>query len=97
MHFEPPYKHAKHYMGFTQDVDVRYDRHVAGRGSPLVSAALAAGCVVTIERVWSDVDRNFERQLKRRKAAPRMCPKCNEGVKDYEAPANARTSQAVAV
>lgn len=76
LHFEPPYKHAKHYMGWTTDVEVRVERHRNGGGSPLVKAALAAGCVVTVVRTWPNVTRAFERELKNRKGAPRLCPTC---------------------
>ena len=68
---------ARHYIGWTSGpVEDRLAEHVAGRGSPLIRAALVAGSTVTVERVWTDRDRNFERSLKRRKEAPRMCPLC---------------------
>ncbi len=68
---------APHYLGWTEtDVDARVALHIAGRGSPLVRAALALGCTVTIERTWPNVDRRFERRLKNRHEAPRMCPRC---------------------
>lgn len=58
---------ARHYLGWTEgDIDDRLAQHHAGRGSPLVRAALAAGCCVTLERAWAHVDRHFERRLKRR-------------------------------
>jgi hypothetical protein len=31
---------------------------------------------VTLERVWTGVDRGFERRLKRRHETPRLCPRC---------------------
>lgn len=68
---------ARHYLGWTEgDIDDRLAQHHAGRGSPLVRAALAAGCCVTLERAWAHVDRHFERRLKRRHEAPRLCPRC---------------------
>lgn len=68
---------ARHYLGFTErEVEDRVAQHVARRGSPLVAAVIAAGGTVTVQRTWSDADRNFERALKRRHEAPRLCPHC---------------------
>lgn len=79
IHIEPSYKHARHYLGYTDADDSgkrRFDRHKAGRGSPLIKAALAAGSSCEIVRLWHQVDRHFERKLKNRKSAPRFCPVC---------------------
>ena len=44
LHFDPPYRHAAHYVGWTAgDVEVRVGTHLRGAGSPLVRAAVAAG------------------------------------------------------
>jgi hypothetical protein len=68
---------ARHYLGFTdRGVDERVAQHLHGRGSPLVAAVLAAGGSATLERTWTGVDRAFERRLKRRHEAPRLCPRC---------------------
>jgi hypothetical protein len=68
---------ARHYLGWTgADVDERVREHLAGRGSPLVRAALAAGADVSLQRTWLGVDRHFERRLKNRHEAPRLCPRC---------------------
>ncbi len=82
LHFEPGLpitgtRVARHYIGWTDgDVDVRVRQHLTGRGSPLVRAAHQAGSTVTLERTWPNVDRYFERRLKRRHEAPRLCPLC---------------------
>jgi len=68
---------ARHYIGWAEsDVDGRIAQHLAGRGSPLVAAAFAAGGTVTLERTWAGVDRYFERRLKNRHEAPRLCRRC---------------------
>ena len=68
---------ARHYLGFAErDVDARIAQHLRRQGSPLVAAVLAAGGSVTLERTWTDVDRAFERRLKRRHETPRLCPRC---------------------
>ena len=68
---------ARHYLGFAeQSVERRLQEHLEGRGSPLVAAAAAHGSRVTIARTWPGRGRTFERQLKRRHEAPRLCPVC---------------------
>lgn len=77
LHFSPRYRHAGHYLGSTL-VNAQSDRiaaHLAGHGSPLVRAAIAAGCAVTVARTWRG-DRKLERRLKDRHASPRLCPIC---------------------
>jgi hypothetical protein len=70
---------ARHYIGWSSDVDRRFDEHLAGagKGSPLIKAAVEAGCEPKLARVWPDVTRAFERFVKNQKHAPRHCPICN--------------------
>jgi len=65
-----------HYLGWADNVDGRVHLHLAGRASPLVRAAVAAGLGVALTRVWPGADRTFEAELKRRKEATRLCPAC---------------------
>lgn len=77
LHIEPAYRHARHYLGFTTlDTEERITRHIKGHGSPLVKAALAAGCEITLAKTWPNADRNFERRLKNRGSSTRYCPLC---------------------
>jgi hypothetical protein len=85
LHFEPAYavptvtgglKTAGHYLGSCAgDPAARLAEHVAGRGSPLVRAAVAAGCAVTIVATWPG-GRRDERQRKRRHRHASYCPTC---------------------
>lgn len=79
-HFEPRYQHAGHYLGFATDIERRTREHLEGhrRSSPLVRAALEAGCLVTIARVWQGGDRQLERRLKRGGGLSRHCPICRD-------------------
>lgn len=77
LHLDPPVEHARHYLGWTLDVDRRLAQHQRGAGSPLVAAAVAAGSTVVLARTWVGVDRFFERRLKNRHAAPKLCPVCS--------------------
>ena len=86
LHLEPRYKHAGHYLGFTPDlrVDRRAREHMDGvqhKASPLVLAALKAGCTVVISRRWegTQYDRRAERAKKTRGHA-RLCPLCRQQV-----------------
>jgi len=77
LHFSPPYFHARHYVGYSDDVEARLMLHLAGGGSPLVRSAIRADCSVVLARVWEGRGRDFERKLKLRKNSPRYCPICN--------------------
>jgi hypothetical protein len=48
---------------------------VAGRGAKITQALVARGIGFQIARIWPD-DRRFERKLKNRKNAPKLCPIC---------------------
>lgn len=82
LHFDPPYLHAQHYLGWSHDIAARVHQHASGgsRSSPLVQAALANGSRIRLARVWLGADRNFERTLKNRRYARRICPECRARV-----------------
>jgi predicted GIY-YIG superfamily endonuclease len=75
LHFDRPIYRAQHYLGWSVNIDRRVALHTRARGARLVAQAVAAGIQVHLVRVWPDVDRRYERVLKRssRKA---KCPKC---------------------
>jgi hypothetical protein len=76
LHFERSFKHARHYLGWTEDLDRRLAQHRAGRGSPLIAAATADGITFELAATWPG-DRTEERRLHRYKNSPgRLCPIC---------------------
>ena len=75
----PGVRHARHYIGWADDVERRVAQHVSGRGAALTRAAVRIGCAVAHVRSWDGADRNFERRLKRRKNAAGLCPRCRPG------------------
>jgi predicted GIY-YIG superfamily endonuclease len=76
LHFERPYRHARHYLGWSADLEARLADHRAGRGSPLIRAAATAGISFVVARTWPG-DRTAERRLHRMKSSPaRLCPVC---------------------
>jgi hypothetical protein len=43
LHFHRPYKHAMHYVGWTEDLLDRLDRHAKGTGARLIAVIWDAG------------------------------------------------------
>jgi len=64
LHFERSYHHARHYLGYTEDLQARVTAHRAGRGSPLVAVALRDGIGFCVAATWPG-DRTEERRLHR--------------------------------
>ena len=86
LHFDPPYQHAGHYLGFTSGpVAVRVAQHTSmtAKGSPLVRAAILAGSTVTVARTWARGTRTEERRLKRHHQLARHCPICRAAGKGH--------------
>ncbi len=76
LHFERSYHHARHYLGYTDDLEARVAAHRAGSGSPLVAAAVRDGIDFCVAATWSG-DRREERRLHRYRNSPRrLCPIC---------------------
>jgi len=81
LHFEPPYKHAKHYLGWASDRSwlERLEQQTRGLANcaNLVRVAIDAGCTVVVARIWEGVDRNKERKMKKW-GKSHLCPICQE-------------------
>ena len=76
LHFDTPYCHARHYIGYTTNLDQRLAMHAAGRGARLMAVIHDAGIHWAV--AWVIVgDRQLERRLKDRHESPRLCPICN--------------------
>jgi predicted GIY-YIG superfamily endonuclease len=75
LHFDAPYGHARHYTGWTRDLDARLADHAAGRGARLIAVITAAGIGFTVARTVPG-DRTLERAIKRDGGATRYCPVC---------------------
>ncbi len=76
LHFERAYRHARHYLGYAQNLEERLQRHRAGNGARLIQVIRAAGIDFVVARVWSDGDRHLERRLKRWHKTRSLCPMC---------------------
>lgn len=75
IHFDKPFKHAQHYIGYTEHFEERMDCHKHGTGSRLLRAVNKAGIGWKVVRTWEG-DGNLERRLKNWKKASQLCPVC---------------------
>ena len=75
LHFDRPYRHARHYVGWTEDLIDRLERHAAGRGARLVEVIWHAGIGFTAIRICEGT-RRTERAIKHAGGATRYCPLC---------------------
>src|SRR5262245_57772733 len=75
LHFNSPYKHARHYVGYTKDLPARLAAHANGQGARLLEVITGAGISFQLARTWQGTRRD-ERRIKNRKEAPRLCPLC---------------------
>lgn len=78
LHFDEPYQHARHYLGFCtsyEGLDSRFEFHANGRGSHLLAAVTKAGIKWRLVRLWKGT-RNDERHFKYNGASTPFCPIC---------------------
>jgi predicted GIY-YIG superfamily endonuclease len=80
LHFDRPIsdKHtAQHYIGWAYRLDSRMRQHIKGRGARFTQVANERGINFVIAASWPG-DRHYERTLKNKKHASRMCPICRK-------------------
>jgi len=75
IHFAQPYRHARHYLGYTEDLAQRITEHREGKGARLMSVVHRAGISWVVSRTWEG-GRDVERKLKRWHKSPDLCPIC---------------------
>lgn len=75
IHFDEPYRHAKHYLGCTDNLDRRMEEHKTGQGARLLQVLTEKGIGFEVVRTWEG---SFEKEaeLKSKKNSPRLCPIC---------------------
>lgn len=76
LHFATRYRHAGHYIGWSERLPARLAHHRSGTGARLMAAVSAAGIDFEVARLWEGADRAFERPLHNRKNTPKLCPIC---------------------
>lgn len=74
---------AQHYLGWAEDaagdregLEQRIAEHLAGRGACITRAAVAQGIEIVVVATWR-APLGFEKVLKRRKEAPKLCALCS--------------------
>jgi predicted GIY-YIG superfamily endonuclease len=80
IHFDEPFKHAEHYLGYSKDENflARIEHHRKGTGSALMRAVKNAGIGWNVVRQWPGMDGNFEQALKKKGYHSKLlCPICN--------------------
>jgi predicted GIY-YIG superfamily endonuclease len=73
IHFDQPYKHARHYTGKTKDLPARLKKHREGSGARLLAVLNEQGIGWEVARTWEG---DCEKALKARHDAARYCPVC---------------------
>jgi len=73
-HFDRPYRHAMHYLGWSEDLPARDAAHRNGSGARLLQVLNAHGIGYALVREWPNTTRAEERRLKKFKGATRLCP-----------------------
>lgn len=78
IHFDEPYKHARHYIGTTNNLPRRIATHKRGeatRSSRLMAAVHDAGIGWTVARTWEG-GRDLEIKLHNWHGGAQLCPIC---------------------
>lgn len=75
LHFITPYKHARHYLGCSDDVSARLAEHGTSHGARLTQVVKEAGISWVVARTWRG-GRRLEHKLKARHSGVRLCPIC---------------------
>lgn len=82
IHFDRPFKHARHYLGSTRlTIEERLERHRSGTGAVLLKMLQKEGIGYRVVRIWKagteKKDRKLEKKLKRQASNVKKCPVCN--------------------
>jgi predicted GIY-YIG superfamily endonuclease len=93
VHFDTPYKHARHYTGWARDLDARLEAHREGPGARLMEVVKDAGIAWRLARTWPGT-RERERAIKNRHEAPKLCPECTPQPRPVTAGRSAATAGA---
>lgn len=75
LHFARPYRHARHYTGWAEDLQERLRQHACGHGARLTAVVLQAGITFSLARIAPGT-RHTERAIKNQGGAVRYCPLC---------------------
>ncbi len=85
---------AQHYIGWADDLEQHIAEHLAGRGARITRAAVAQGITFEVVATWH-APLGFEKVLKRRKEAPKLCALCAQARGQRAKRATVRAEQLV--
>lgn len=78
LHFSEPISPShtcQHYIGSTDNLEQRLEKHRKGQGARLTQVANERNIDFVLAWVWEG-DKTEERKLKNRKNSPKLCPFC---------------------
>ncbi len=81
LHFQRPFGHAEHYLGWADRdrLQFRLGHHGGSEGANLLRHVAGAGIGWDLTRIWPDGDRTRERRIKNNGTNAKVCPVCNRG------------------
>ena len=79
---DTPFKHAKHYCGYSENIEARIEEHRRGSGARLMAVCKQHGIEFHVARTWPGADRNRERRIKKQGGLSRQCPLCRAKAKE---------------
>ena len=83
IHFDRPLSHARHYVGWTEELPERIRSHAKGIGARLLAVLLREGISWRVSRVWAGMTKKDERKIKKSRAAKSsICPLCRGEPRD---------------
>ncbi len=84
LHFTEPYKHAQHYLGWTNNLTKRLREHMNGKrvDCVLTSVARANGIELVLARTWRG-PLALEKKYKKWHNNTKLCPICRPGIKNF--------------
>lgn len=85
LHFSEAYHHARHYLGWTNDLTKRLREHMNGNRDKCVLTHVIKehGIEHTLVRTWRG-PLATEKALKKKKNNRLLCPVCNPKVTNFE-------------
>lgn len=75
LHFEKPFGHARHYVGWAKDLEARLSHHGTRDGANLMWHVHQAGISWELARVWEG-GKTLERRFHNDGGKARKCPVC---------------------
>lgn len=88
IHFLAPFGHAKHYLGWTSNLEERLLAHECGSGSNLMRHVHNAGIGWVLARTWEGT--RFDERRMKCNGHSRRCPICRDEARGKPIDAQAR-------